>query len=47
MIPFVGWIAGWFVTPLAWLIVTSAYFQVTQRSGAGPAGFPIVAGEAQ
>jgi hypothetical protein len=26
-IPYVGWVVGWFVTPLAWLINTSAYIQ--------------------
>jgi hypothetical protein len=47
-IPYVGWLVAWFVTPLAWLIVTSAYIQEVReqfnedelRPGHG---FPVIA----
>ena len=44
MIPVVGFVAGWFVTPLSWLLVTSAYLQAKHGGHVpgGKVGFPIV-----
>jgi hypothetical protein len=29
-IPYVGWVFGWFITPIGWLIVASAYAQIIE-----------------
>ena len=46
LFPYVGAIAAWFVTPLAWLINTSAYIQEVKEhddlAAFTPHGFPVV-----
>jgi hypothetical protein len=46
LFPYVGWLAAWFVAPLAWLVNTSAYVQeVKEHSDLAefmPRGFPVV-----
>ncbi|HEV2294050.1 MAG TPA: hypothetical protein VGR35_09340 [Tepidisphaeraceae bacterium] len=45
-VPYVGWVAGWLLAPLAWLINTSAYIQEVKEhsdlSEFAPRGFPVV-----
>lgn len=48
MVPYLGWVVGWFLAPLAWLINTSAYIQEVQEQPGDigslmPHGFPVVA----
>jgi hypothetical protein len=47
LVPYVGWVVGWLLTPLVWLLNTSAYIQEVQERpediGADfPRGFPVV-----
>jgi len=46
LVPYVGWVAAWFVAPLAWLINTSAYVQEVREPADLaeflPRGFPVV-----
>ena len=45
VIPYVGWIAGWFIAPIAWCMLTSAYNQQvreqTDLAEFGPRGFEV------
>src|SRR5438270_825783 len=46
-IPHLGWVIGWFLAPIAWLIVSSAYIQQVREREAeladilSPRGFPV------
>ena len=46
-VPYAGWVVGWFLSPLLWLINTSAYVQeVRERADVDafiPRGFPVMA----
>ena len=47
LIPHLGWVIGWFLAPIAWLIVSSAYIQQVREREAeladilSPRGFPV------
>jgi uncharacterized membrane protein len=46
-IPYLGWIVGWFLAPITWLMVSSAYIQQVREREAeladilSPRGFPV------
>jgi hypothetical protein len=46
LIPYAGWVAGWFLAPLAWLINTSAYRQEVLEhpvpGGPTAGAFPVI-----
>jgi uncharacterized membrane protein len=46
-IPYLGWVIGWFLAPITWLMVSSAYIQQVREREAeladilSPRGFPV------
>ena len=47
VIPYIGWVIGWFLAPITWLMVSSAYIQqIRERESEladilSPRGFPV------
>jgi hypothetical protein len=46
-VPYLGWVIGWFLAPVTWLMVSSAYIQQVREREAeladilSPRGFPV------
>jgi len=47
LVPYLGWVIGWFLAPVTWLMVSSAYIQQVREREAeladilSPRGFPV------